>query len=1066
MATATWIAPAHSSWNVDSNWSTGYVPTSSDDVRFTSSSIKNCTIDIDVFINSFTALTTYTGNIEASGYNLTCNLGFSDDGHGNRIYPGSLACSGTGSMVHFGSTLNTVIASSTTLTLSGGGMTLDCDKAITFLNLVLLESASITNTGAAQITFDAFFTPISLGDYASITFTTGMTAKMSGGGYLIYQGYASSLLGNGTLTFKIYDGSYYFSDYYHNGGGATFISPNSDGITADINLNGVFSSKGSLIVATTNASNLTFDTHGFNITTTTYSCGCNDAGGSFTAFYGSSNITLSSYVGDDYNLGSITQYFQSSVWVSRGEGAAWTHGSNHVIDEGNFIVTFYGLGTVAGQAVLITAGKPFYDLNLNFIPDYQGRPKRLSVIGDLICHNFNASRGALSFEYDTTSGLTVSGDLISTIAYPSAISVWNYITMTGATATLSMKSGISQTFPRLTMSGTDMQIVLSSNLQIGKLTLAAGTKVTATGTGHIIVTGSTSIAGYRPGATTLLILNDGSIFTCNYIGSLYLRPFASMSVLSIGAGVTWNGTSSIIIDLINSPSSLIIDLSAIVQYTGTGAWTLAPDKSGTISLGGLFDINSNDLTVSAGSSSSFLTNGNQIICGNFYIGHTSANSSTHYHFSNSTIDILSFSGTSEAYGGIQYFEDSQWFCDGNWTFGTTSHTVIPGLSSVTITNTSTVTPNGKSFYDFIVNASTKAVSVTGTLTCHTLHVIDGNYSQSGVSAYASGDILFDGVGTLNTGVGIHSEGSSQTIRLSSSVGVVTSSQTLLTIAGSLINAQIDKDATFKSLTLGSGNDTHLYGIGSVALINTATPLDIGFGVGLTIDRPLTVQMNATGSAILCQSSSLLDGTSNLIVHSTASGAVVSIQELNMEGALDFYLLNNSSSVSNTLQLTGNLNMTGNLFLNNMSTGTLSFKSNSSSISAGSISYGGSHASGTFNADFGTSLITTQSINPTQYDSGINTIKFNQSTSRLGGDCFFLPSHNNQHAWDSFIFFGDSTVTSNGKTFNWVYLNGTDKTMVLADDMTCREYKYVDGELNMNGNKFIAVGDRVEIITTD
>ena len=41
-----------------------------------------------------------------------------------------------------------------------------------------------------------------------------------------------------------------------------------------------------------------------------------------------------------------------------------------------------------------------------------------------------------------------------------------------------------------------------------------------------------------------------------------------------------------------------------------------------------------------------------------------------------------------------------------------------------------------------------------------------------------------------------------------------------------------------------------------------------------------------------------------------------------------------------------------------------------------------------------------------------------------------------------------------------------KTIVLADNLTCREYKYLSGNLNKNGKKFNIASDYTEILTTE
>jgi len=298
------------------------------------------------------------------------------------------------------------------------------------------------------------------------------------------------------------------------------------------------------------------------------------------------------------------------------------------------------------------------------------------------------------------------------------------ITLNGASAILHIGSGVGTVTASpcvVTMNGTTgMTIDDDKSVLFKSLVLGA----------NAIVTNSGSITTTYTGTSTLLTFVNGGTLTINT--QINLRATADCSVISITGSPTINGTS--ILEIHGRNSGVVSTLPAITM-TGTTTLNIAgrvttASTSHTITLSG--NISAPTINIMNNTANGFvfdqgmytITSSGVLSIGNSSTGSTVLNFNG--NITSGSINGSTYNGATTVNLGASLIS-----CNGNFTFGS-NHTITPETSTVTITNTSNITSNGKLFYDLVIDASGKTITLINALSCHSITktsgTITGNFS--------------------------------------------------------------------------------------------------------------------------------------------------------------------------------------------------------------------------------------------------------------------------------------------------------------------------------------------------
>lgn len=338
--------------------------------------------------------------------------------------------------------------------------------------------------------------------------------------------------------------------------------------------------------------------------------------------------------------------------------------------------------------------------------------------------------------------VTVAGNL--TIDGAGTLNVGSGIISNGASATIHIGAGvgaISQTICILTINGTT-GVTLDFDKAFSASRVVTGANSVVTWGGDAVVTldaGSnaitTGVASTFTIAKTLAIYNltGGNIWSIGTGASLVISGGATYLTMRAYAGTdvtipatTVTGTG--IIQLITYANNAVVKLTGNQNY-GTMSFNLATYTS-------------------AGMSSTINLNNYNITCGALSIGNGLAGATGTLNCGSGTITATSVTGAAYNAGTFNFnMQTSVWSVAGSWTFGST-HTVTPGTSRVTITNTSTITSNSKNFYDFAINAATKTITLADALSVHDYTMTAGTLAGA-FTTTCSGNVLASASTTFN-----------------------------------------------------------------------------------------------------------------------------------------------------------------------------------------------------------------------------------------------------------------------------------------------------------------------------
>lgn len=375
--------------------------------------------------------------------------------------------------------------------------------------------------------------------------------------------------------------------------------------------------------------------------------------------------------------------------------------------------------------------------------------------------------------YNFTVASTVS---IGTGGAFSSSGVW---TQTGdANFSLNSNGAMTVTSMQIDLQGTGSFLISKASAYINKLTCAASGKTTTWST-------TLTTCGISSASSNQLVLGTGTL-TLGTSTFLIILPKATCTPIS-NSGATISGAGTFLIR--TTGASYTITVSALTltgttnlqfdTYTGTSGATVYT-MGGNISTTG--NLNMIENTGSLGTVT-YNTGNYSIVAATFYTGSSVAGAGigTFYNFGSSAITIDSFSGsTYNSASSTLNFSTSTWTCKGNWVFGTNNIVTNTSASITFNTNNATLTTASKTFPSLIFNESGKTYTHSGALTCASLTVTNGIFTQAAAITVNAGNASFAGSDTLtlNSTFTMSNSGSSFTVTNS---GTKTTTALVLTL---------------------------------------------------------------------------------------------------------------------------------------------------------------------------------------------------------------------------------------------------------------------------------------------
>ncbi len=446
---------------------------------------------------------------------------------------------------------------------------------------------------------------------------------------------------------------------------------------------------------------------------------------------------------------------------------------------------------------------------------------------------------------------------------------------------------------------------------VHSLTIGSGSTLT-TGVNGITVTTTTSISGTLTGGSGALIFSG----TVSGGGALT----ASSTTTNIGGDLTTTGTftangGSVIINGTGAQTvngytfkNLEINKTSGTTVTSGGAWTVTGTLTmtrGTWAPGSFTHLiagswNDTGITFQPSAGTISLTTTGAAITqasSNSFAGLTIATGVAATLGSAVTLQNMTFNGT-----GSLDVTASNWgmTVTGNWTNnnGATAFTARAG--TVTFTGASgagpfTITPNGQSFANLVVNASGKTIQTTATLTASANLGVTAGTLAGGSATLSFGTISGSGTITTNGGTltATSTGGTAPTVAVTTGV-TLNGGATGLIIANALANA-VTVSTGKVSL---NGSVSTLSNAGTLTLNGalTATGAVTNTGGTLTVPNTITLTMNGTGNSVtggtlLIASGGIITGANDLTIG--ASGT------LDTSGSLTCGNFTSSGIITNT-----------------------------------------------------------------------------------------------------------------------------------------------------------------------
>lgn len=506
-----------------------------------------------------------------------------------------------------------------------------------------------------------------------------------------------------------------------------------------------------------------------------------------------------------------------------------------------------------------------------------------------------------------------------------------------------------------------------------------------------------------------------------------------------------------------------------INLTGTTSLYITNNiatADATLSIGGDIRVQSGNITIfgSPTVSGAFAVNTNNysISCLSLIIGHNNAIGSSTFNFGSSDVTCLNYTGSTYNSGVCNInMSTSTWRCSGNWINGS-NHNMDFGTSLVIIRNgTSSITSNGKSFYDFNIDNVSFPTTFVDPWSGHNLTLIQGAYTHTGTTVTSSRNVTYGGAGTINLGDGVILSGNG-TLYIESTVGTASTVNTVLTFNGSDCTLNDRKGLSVKGLTVGAGGCLEsLSALAQTTVSSNANNmLTMGEDSTLTLSRLLNLDVSGSVTPYSLPTNYVLNGdgsSGGLRIRSAGLGAI-DLPTLTFSGT--------SPVILTTLSSDGTFNMSGNWQTARLSilsdTSNLIFNSNNYSISSTVLQTGSNNSNRSCSLNYGKSAISITAYDGTTYDTTRSTSNFQESRWDCSGNWSYGSNSIVNHSWDTVVITNTSTIISNGKNFNNLVIDAPGKTVTLSDPLTTRGLGNVSGSINTGSNPLSVASDIVVV----
>lgn len=705
---------AETDWHTATNWASvsggaggAGVPTASTDVIFdTNSNTYNCVATSSMSCKSFTTTSDWAALFSTAGYALTSVGSLTWDGTTNsdlRLETSTVTMSGDGNF-HIGSGLTSISVSQAVIYLQGTG-NWDIDKDARVLHLLCAYAGKTTTTtgsatikGTQQVHIKGG--TLTLTADLDIWATTDSPWDVDAG-YTV-NGTKALVVNVGVANLTEAD----WSGLTHGGSGATAgITINKTGMGSfNCTLLGALSA-GYLNFNTTDTGFATYYLNDQNLTTTVGSLTFSRS----VVYCGAGTITVATSVFVTNGASTFSQTIlnmETSVWVVATDWTIATTGSyNPIVNAGTSQVTFSG---TAASTITSLGTTSFYTLVINKSASVNVLQADALSCGSLSC---SGSTKYSSATFALTSSSTLSFTGTGTLRLDT-------VTITGdGNFVMAATVGVTTlTACSLDLRGTGNLTLNKNSQSFVNITLAYPGKTTTWA-------GTSSLSG----CSNIFTINGGALVVSPAMVDINLFPVTQSNPLVVVSGSTISipdSASGLQLRPANT-APLTINIPAIT-ITGAGEFDLLKTSTSTANVtyelagaistpwmqwGNTTNIAGTTLTINTNNYAITCTGGPGMGVLNNY--NTRAVAIVNYNYGASVVSVGLFRTTGGQNVNLN-LGTSQWTCTGDWTYQANT-TITTGTSVINITNTSTVTANGKNFYHLILNADTKKVSMVGAL---------------------------------------------------------------------------------------------------------------------------------------------------------------------------------------------------------------------------------------------------------------------------------------------------------------------------------------------------------------
>lgn len=412
------------------------------------------------------------------------------------------------------------------------------------------------------------------------------------------------------------------------------------------------------------------------------------------------------------------------------------------------------------------------------------------------------------------------------------------------------------------------------------------------------------------------------------------------------------------------------------------------------------------------------------------------------------------------YTGQIIMGTSSWTLTGNWTWGANC-TVSEGTSLVTfITNAAIVTSNGKKFYDVTFNQAATNFSFADAASLHSLTLTAGNFTNTSGALTASGDVNFNGTGTLTLG-NITLTGASSTLHFNSTLGTCTATACTTTFNGTTATVlDDDKAINFQALVLGAAAVFTSSGAAASTFINSTTTCTVGAGATLTLNTTTNFSLTGNASFITFLGAYTFNGTGALFFNPrNVTGTTLPAITYGGSGVWTFRV----QIAGNTgVTFTGNLNLgTAGFTVLNTAANTLTISMVSYNLTCGTFTCGAVNTVGqVINWGSGSHSIAAfdgTTTNPV-YGSGGTWVNFQTSRISCNGNFALGSNHTVDSGSMALTVINTSTITFGGHTLYDITVNAATKTITQSGAGIVHSITVTAGSFTTGANNLTVSGN--------